>query len=105
MEAQQIKSLKQKVSLVAHNFFKARNILSNYASLTEKNTKMFIAYIKAVERAYEQLDEKEKKCLNNEYFYNGQKEWWRSSFSEKEFECLHNQTVIHFMEKFYATLG
>ena len=105
MDSQEINTLKRKVSLVAHNFFKARDILANYATLTEKSTRMFITYIKAVERAYELLNEKEKKCLNNEYFYNNKKEWWKSSLSDQEFELLHNQTVVHFMEGFYATLG
>ena len=104
MEDKEIITLKRKVSLVANNFFKARSILSNYAMLTESNTKMFLAYIHAVERAFELLNDNEKKCLNNEYFFEGKPEWWKSSFSPSEFEELHINTIKHFMEGFYATI-
>lgn len=105
METLNIQDIKRRVSLVAHNFFKARDFLQNYADLSEKNTKTFIAYIRAVERAYELLEDKEKVLLNNEYFYNGKKDWWKSSFTSAEFETLHNSTVIHFIEGFYATIN
>ena len=105
MENQKINVLKAKVTIVARNFIKARNLLHSCPTLTESNTRMFINYIQAVQKAYERLDEKEKKCLNNEYFYDDKPEWWKKDINEKEFEQLLNRTVIHFMEGFYASIS
>lgn len=105
MTNQEINHLKNKVSLVARNFLKAKKLLYSCPTLTESNTRMFINYIKAVQQAYEKLSEKEKRCLNNEYFFDDKPEWWKPYINENEFEQLHNQTVIHFMEGFYASIS
>lgn len=105
MDINQYDFLRRRMLLIAHNFFKAKELLRNKSSLNDTNTRMLFAYIDSVERAFLLLEDEEKDFLSKEYFYDGEPFWWKTIYKEKDFKEFHNSVLTHFMEGFYAIIN
>lgn len=101
------KQLSELSERVARRYFLARkiaqfntdNLLSKQVEQTSNLTCQI--YLTKVISAFEALNERERKIINNEFFFQGYDGWWKSIYSTSSFYRYKKQAMLRFLEVFY----
>lgn len=90
--------LEKEMSGLASLYFKALDLTK------EKNSLSHIRLISTIRGAYESLNSEERRVINNEFFYQKYRSWWKDSYTLNYFKKLKKQSMAHFLEVFYDTV-
>ncbi len=97
------KKLEEKLISLSKNYlsiqkaFLTRTISNRYLDFSNP----FIQFCFTVEQAFYSLSSPLQKIINNEFFYQAYKGWWKEIYSEKHFRKLRKLAIYKFMEAYY----
>ena len=86
------------MSGLASLYFKALDLTK------DKNSQSHIRLISTIRGAYESLNSEERRIINNEFFYQKYKEWWKDSYTLNYYKKLKYRSMSHFLEVFYDSV-
>ena len=100
------KDLDEMTTVVAEKFFLARKLhqMKDGCIIAEKafdENLPYDAFLLRVQEAFEGLTEKERNLINNEFFFQGYQEWWKSIYSKATFYRFKKETMAKFLGAFY----
>lgn len=75
------------------------NVISNkYLDFTNP----FVQFCFDIEQIFYSLPTPLRTIINNEFFYQSYKGWWKKIYSHKHFKTLRKIAIYKFMEAYYA---
>ena len=100
------KELNEMVEVVAKRFFVARTLHQNRMehSLAENDfdeNSPYDIYLSRVLEAYEVLSEQEQNLINNEFFYQNYRDWWKTIYTHATFYRRKKEAMIKFLGALY----
>ena len=81
---------------LASLYFKALEL-----SKSKESNSRHLNLVNLVRNAYSNLNQEERKLINNEFFYQKYPNWWKDSYSLYNFRRLKYKSMTHFLEVFY----
>ena len=103
MEVSKLESL---IKEIAKAYFESFNYLKEIKQRSLSNGKEDIdsplyRYYLDVELAYYRLNKEYRSIINNEFFYQRYKEWWKETYSPSVFNIKKKEAMKLFLEAFY----
>ena len=78
-------------------YFVYRRIIDEKKYKDDKEFYIYSSFIQKVNRAYEKLDGVERQIINNDFFYEDYRYWWRKIYTESTYYRLKSRTMKKFI--------
>ena len=102
LETMSFKDLEEKVSAIAEMFFMAKGFSrSDNSERIAEDDFPNDDFLCKVQEAYSALNECDKNLINNEFFYQGYSQWWRTLYSKATFYRYKKEAMQKFLGAFY----
>ena len=105
LEKLSLNTLSKRMQMIADTYFAARKyenqVPKMYDAEAGKPINQYTIYIERVEKTYEKLDTLEQIFINNEYFFQNYKDWWRKAYSKKMYNFYLKKTLVRFLGVFF----
>ena len=77
-------------------------LTNTVSSKYEDFSNPFVRFCYDIEQSFYALPAPLRAIINNEFFYQGYKGWWKQFYSHKHFEALRKIAIYKFLEAYYA---
>jgi len=100
------KELNEMVEVVAKRFFLARTLhqekINNFIAENDFDEQSpYDIYLARVMSAYDILSEQEQNLINNEFFYQGYRDWWKTIYTRATFYRYKKEAMQKFLGALY----
>ena len=100
------KNLEQKIVTLSKNYLSIQKafLTQTVSNKYEDMSNPFVQFCYTIEQAFYSLSSPLRKIINNEFFYQEYKGWWKDLYSEKQFKRLRKLAIYRFMEAYYEEI-
>ena len=77
-------------------------LTNTVSSKYEDFSNPFVRFCYDIEQSFYALPAPLRAIINNEFFYQSYKGWWKKFYSPKHFQALRKLAIYKFLEAYYA---
>lgn len=94
--------LSNKIEEIATNYFLCLSKLKHFHHKLAENVSLEYEkqYVEKVNTAYIKLNERNRKIINNEFFFENYPYWWESKYSSSYFSRIKKEAMRQFLNFF-----